>query len=122
MLPPLPLFRSLLSELREELELEDSRLEELSELDELLFDSLFEEELEEELELEELLLDSLFEELEEELLLLEELLLELVLLTDIGLSPELSVWLEAFAPALHAECLERFLADLKYVRAIMNFL
>ncbi len=101
MLEPLPLFRSLLSELREELELEDSRLEELSELDELLFDSLLEEELEEELELEELLFDSLFEEeLEEELLLLEELLLELVLLTDIGLSPKLSVRLETFCSGL----------------------
>ena len=99
MLPPLPLFLSLLlSELREEeLELELSRLKELSDDDEL--SRLLEEEpLSEELEPDELLLRLLLEEdeleLEEELLrlllldelLLEELLLELVLDTDIGLS------------------------------------
>ena len=100
MLPPLPLFLSLLlSELREEeLELELSRLEELSDDDEL--SRLLEEEpLSEALEPDELLLRLLLLEedeleLEEELLrlllldelLLEELLLELVLDTDIGLS------------------------------------
>ena len=95
MLPPLPLFLSLLlSELREEeLELELSRLEELSDDDEL--SRLLEEEpLSEALEQDELLLRLLLLEdeeleLEEELLrllLLEELLLELVLDTDIGLS------------------------------------
>ena len=99
MLPPLPLFLSLLlSELREEeLELELSRLEELSD-DDVLSRLLEEEPLSEELEPDELLLRLLLEEdeleLEEELLrlllldelLLEELLLELVLDTDIGLS------------------------------------
>jgi hypothetical protein len=105
--PPLPLFLSLELLLVELLDEPDvSRFEELEELEE---EPLREELLPEELELEERLLELL---LELELLELE-LLLELVLLTDIDLSPEFLVRRDLRPPTLERGCLVPFFASLK---------